>query len=226
MFSAYTPDHFFDLHSSKYKELFTISEYVWDALNHLEGYIQSLPLGKIHIDIPPSVFLENPESISIGEGTYIEPGVYIKGPCVIGNYCHIRHGAYIRPNVLVGDSCVIGHTTEIKASILLNNAKAAHFAFIGDSIIGSDVNLGAGVICANLRFDNTPVLVKNKKQSLSTGRRKLGAIIGDGCQIGCKVVCNPGTIIGKKAVCFPNTVISGTIGQDCVVKSTASFVST
>ena len=160
----------------------------------------------------------HPELIAIGEGTIVEAGAYIRGPCVIGKNCHIRHGAYIRGNVLIGDNCIVGHTTELKSAILLNHARAAHFAFVGDSILGNDVNLGAGVKCANLRLDNQPVSVPFKDSLLSTGMRKLGAIIGDEVQLGCNVVVNPGTVIGKRTKCFPSLNIGGTIPEDRLVR--------
>ncbi len=159
----------------------------------------------------------NPEQISIGEGTIIEPGAYIRGPCIIGKNCQIRHGAYIRGNVIIGDHCVVGHATELKHSILLDHAHAAHFAFVGDSILGNGVNLGAGVRCANLRLDGAPVCVQYGEESFSTGMRKLGAVIGDEAQIGCNVVLNPGTCFGKESRCFPGLTVSGYIeGSKCL----------
>jgi NDP-sugar pyrophosphorylase family protein len=175
-------------------------------------------LGKLHSKHQECAYLVNPELISIGEGTIVEPGAYIRGPCIIGRNCHIRHAAYIRGNVLVGDRCVVGHATELKSCILLNHARAAHFAFVGDSILGNDVNLGAGVKCANLRLDETPVTVRFHNESISTGLRKLGSIIGDGCQIGCNTVLNPGTLLGKHAKCYPCINVSGVVEEGCVAK--------
>jgi UDP-N-acetylglucosamine diphosphorylase / glucose-1-phosphate thymidylyltransferase / UDP-N-acetylgalactosamine diphosphorylase / glucosamine-1-phosphate N-acetyltransferase / galactosamine-1-phosphate N-acetyltransferase len=222
--SHFSPKIYFTLEDFEYREIFSQITYVWQALDTLSEFISQQPLGHIQVFLPAGVFLENPELVSIGEGTIVEEGAYIKGPCIIGKHCQIRSGAYIRENALVGDHCVIGHTTEIKHSILLNHAKAAHFAFIGDSIIGNHVNLGAGTICANLRLDDSPVIVRYRDQSISTNRRKLGAIIGDKSQIGCKVVCNPGTIIGKRVHSFPNTTIYGVIDEGKIVKSSARTI--
>lgn len=222
--SHFSPQMFFSLESFEHRELFSEIQYVWQALDLLGAFIAQQQLGLYKVDISKGVFLENPELIRIGEGTVVEDGAYIKGPCIIGKNCQIRNGAYIRENVLVGDNCVVGHTTEIKNSILFNHAKAAHFAFIGDSIVGNDVNLGAGTICANLRLDNTPVIVRYHGQSISTNRRKFGGIIGDTSQLGCKVVCNPGTIIGRRVLCFPNTTISGVIEEGTIAKSSCQTI--
>jgi UDP-N-acetylglucosamine diphosphorylase / glucose-1-phosphate thymidylyltransferase / UDP-N-acetylgalactosamine diphosphorylase / glucosamine-1-phosphate N-acetyltransferase / galactosamine-1-phosphate N-acetyltransferase len=218
MGNAFSPTTFFDITAFAHNGVFKNCEYVWQALSNIEVYLRELKLGVLETQIPEGTFLANSETISIGEGTVIEPGVFIKGPCIIGKNCQIRQGAYFRGNVIIGDNCVVGHTTELKHSILLNHAKAAHFAFIGDSIIGNDVNLGAGVKCANLRLDGTPIMVREKDSVLPTGLRKFGAIIGDLCQIGCNVVLNPGTIFGKESRCFPCLTVSGVIGDRKLVK--------
>lgn len=141
----------------------------------------------------------------------IEPGVYIQGPCIIGKNCVIRHGAYIREGVICGDYCQIGHSAELKHSILLNHACATHFVYVGDSILGNEVNLGAGVKCANLRLDRSEVVVAWNGKRVKTGLKKLGAIVGDRVQIGCNCVLNPGTLIGKESFSHPLLNLSGYI---------------
>lgn len=205
------PSKLFGLKTFKHRKLFEGIENAWDALKNLSHYLHSLKLGIIESKPDNGAYLINPELISIGKGTVIEPGAYIKGPCVIGDNCTIRHGAYIRGTVLVGDNCVVGHTTELKHSILLDSAKAAHFAFIGDSILGSDVNLGAGVKCANLRLDGKPIIITIEGHKYETEMRKLGALIGDGCQVGCNSVLNPGTILGCHVLVHPLKSVSGYI---------------
>lgn len=212
------PSYFFDLSAFKYKELFDGCQYVWEALSKISPLLKSETLGQIEAEVPKEAFLINPDLISIGQGTVIEPGAYIKGPCIIGENCAIRHGAYIRGDIVVGNGCVIGHDTEIKNSIMLNDAHAAHFAYVGDTIIGSKANLGAGTKCANLKFDNSQVIIHNDGSRILTGFRKLGAIIGDGAQIGCNAVTNPGTLIGKNAIIYPCTNIGGCIASNNIVQ--------
>lgn len=212
---------FFDLSDFAHKSIFDECTYAWEALGKLEAFFKKIPLGVIRSEVPSTAYLVNPELISIGKNTRVEPGAYIAGPCIIGNGCEIRHGAYVRGNVLTGDGCVIGHDTEIKNSIMLNNAAAAHFNYIGDSILGNRVNLGAGVKLANLRLDHAMIVVGVKTQ---TNLKKMGAIIGDGAQLGCNAVTNPGTLIGKGAFCQPCLAISGYIPSQAKVKSNQKMV--
>jgi bifunctional N-acetylglucosamine-1-phosphate-uridyltransferase/glucosamine-1-phosphate-acetyltransferase GlmU-like protein len=100
---------------------------------------------------------------------------------------------------------VIGHCSEVKSSILLQGAKLAHFNYVGDSIVGSNVNLGAGVVCANIRLDKLDIFLKIKGERLATGRKKLGSIIGDGSSVACNLVLNPGTTL------FSSTLFCGAI---------------
>ena len=202
-------DSFFSLEEFTHAPLFKRNAYVWEALKSLVTYLQSQKLGQIATDVPDTAYLVNATQISIGPGTRIEPGAYIEGPCIIGAHCTVRHGAYIRGNVITGDHCVIGHATEIKQSILLNHVSAAHFNYVGDSILGNGVNLGAGVICANLRLDHQPIRIKFSDQKIATEMKKLGAIVGDRAQIGCQCVLNPGTFIAKDTLCQPHLTISG-----------------
>ena len=212
------PEGLFDLSEFSHINLFEKDQFVWLALAKIKEYLKNKELGKIEIQIPKDVYLVNPEMISIGKGTIIEPGAYIKGPCIIGENCSIRHGAYIRGDLITGDHCVIGHATEIKHSILLNHANAAHFAYVGDSILGNGVNLGAGTRCANLKLDKGNISVYYKQKFYQTNLRKFGAIIGDHSQFGCNSVSNPGTIMGKNVLTYPCSSFGGVILENSVIK--------
>src|SRR3990167_2545648 len=152
---------------------------VWDALNKIPLFLQKQKLGKIEGMVSDGAILENKELIFIGKGSIIEPGVYIKGPAFIGENCEIRQGAYLRGNVILEKEVIIGHCSEIKNSIFLSGAKAAHFNYVGDSILGVNTNLGAGVICSNYRLDQKEIYVNFKNQKILTGRKKFGLILGD-----------------------------------------------
>jgi bifunctional N-acetylglucosamine-1-phosphate-uridyltransferase/glucosamine-1-phosphate-acetyltransferase GlmU-like protein len=147
------------------------------------------------------------DHIKIGKGVLIEPGALIKSPTIIGDQTEVRHGAYIRGNCLIGSNCVVGHVTEVKHSIFLDGAKAGHFAYLGDSILGNQVNLGAGTKLANLRFIKGDIPISTPEGMVKTGLRKLGAILGDNVQTGCNTVTNPGTLLGKKSMVIPNTTV-------------------
>lgn len=213
--------YFFNLSKFVHSALFNNVTFPWLVLQQLETYLKTLSLGKHEGTISDSAYLIYPEQISIGQETVIEPGAYIQGPCVIGKQCVVRHGAYIRGNVLTGDRCVIGHDSEIKHSILLDNAHAAHFAYVGDSILGNDVNLGAGTKCANFKLNQGSINLHIDGQRIPTHMRKLGAIIGDKTQIGCNTVTNPGTLIGQDVRCYPCLNIEGFIPSRSWIKPSA-----
>lgn len=214
-------DSYFFLETFTHRELFEGIEYPWMALLELKKFFKSR-VGKIACPIPKGVTLVHPELISIGEGSMVEAGAYIVGPCVFGKECQIRHGAYIRGNVVAGDRCVIGHATEVKESILLDGAAAPHFNYVGNSILGNGVNLGAGVVCANVRLDGEEVAVLFEGQRILTGMKKFGALVGDGSKLGANCVLNPGTLMGKKVFCAPLLKISGTILPNSIIKTSVS----
>ncbi len=159
-----------------------------------------------------TVFIGN--QISIGKGVLIESGAMIKSPSILGDCCEVRQAAYLRGYCLAGNRCVLGHATEIKHSIFLNDAKAGHFAYLGDSILGTDSNLGAGTKFANLKMVKGNVIIRFNGERIDTGRRKFGAILGDGSQTGCNSVTNPGTIFGKNCMLMPNTTSPGGYHQE------------
>ncbi len=158
--------------------------------------------------ILPGAFLSN-DKIIIGPGTIVEPGAFIKGPAIIGSHSEIRQGAYIRGECLVGNRCVVGHTTEMKGSIMLDGAKAPHFAYVGDSILGKNVNLGAGTKLANLKMIPGSIVITSDKKRYDTGRRKLGAILGDHTETGCNSVTAPGTLMGPSSIVYSGVAVPG-----------------
>ncbi len=192
---------------------------VWNSLENLKNYFSKNSLGNFLSILHEQVYLKKKERIFIGKNTQVEPGANIEGPCVIGNDCIVRHNAYIRGNVVIGNRCIIGHGTEIKNSILLENVHAAHFAYIGDSIIGNNVNIGAGVVLANLRLDKKNIKISFFEELLDTGLKKLGSIIGDDSQIGCNSVLNPGTILGPNSLCPPCLSISGFFPKNSSIRT-------
>lgn len=215
--SSLSPSQFFDLTSFSHSALFRDEEPVWSALERLLPYLEGLT-PSIDVSLPEGVYLAHKQLISIEEGVVVEPGAFISGPCWIGKGSVIRHGAYIRGGVITGEACVIGHATEIKNSVLLNGAKAPHFAYVGDSLLGNGTNLGAGTRLANLKLKKDEVKVEIAGKRVSTGRRKLGAIVGDGAQTGCNSVCSPGTFLGRGALLFPCVHVGGWIEEGAVIR--------
>lgn len=169
------------------------------------------------IEIKTPVLIK-PLGVLLGKGTVLEPSAILKGAMIIGDDCEIRQGAYLRGNVIVGNSCVIGHATEIKNSVVMEHSEAGHFNYIGDSIIGSHVNMGAGSRLANLQFRTAeqkerdeqlfpeiPACIDNAV--IPSGLNKFGAILGDNVEVGCNAVVCPGTLVGKENWIYPNSVL-------------------
>ena len=144
----------------------------------------------------------------------IEVGAHLIGPCYIGPKAEIRHGSYVRGFSWICSEAVVGHASEIKHSVLLPGAKAPHFNYVGDSILGKGVNLGAGTKISNLRNDGGEVQLRIHRERVGSGLRKFGAILGEGCQLGCNSVTNPGVILGCNSVVWPNVTVTGVHAAD------------
>ncbi len=189
----------------------------WNALGKkLEKFVLECiskiePSQRIKGRVSPQAFIDDTEGLVVGEGAIIEAGAYVSGPTFIEPGAIVRHGAYVRGNVYVCKGAVVGHTTEIKGSLLLPLAKAAHFAYVGDSILGVDSNLGAGTKLANLRFDHKNIALRAADELIETGLKKFGAIFGNGAQSGCNSVTNPGTILMPGATILPTANARGIV---------------
>jgi len=178
----------------------------WDASKgRLEARRKGKPLPDAAV-VCAGAFLMDDE-IEIGPGSLVEPGALIRGPARIGPACEVRQGAYLRGNVLAGAGCVLGHATEVKNAVFLDGAKAGHFAYVGDSVLGSGANLGAGTKLANLKIIGGAIRIRTREGEVDTGRRKLGAILGDGTETGCNAVLSPGTLLVPKSMVYPNTTV-------------------
>lgn len=181
--------------------------YPWDLLSAnvtIMAEMESQNLGEVE----PNVVLKG--TVSIGKGTVIRSGAYIVGPVIIGEDCDIGPNCFIRPSTAIGNNCHVGAAVEVKNSILMNGTKIPHHNYVGDSVIGEGCNLGAGTKVANLRLDKRNI----KVNGIDTGRRKLGAIIGDHVETGINASINVGTIIGNNSFIGPGAVVSGVVLPD------------
>jgi len=191
----------------------------WDLLGQgLDQILANLPSSAIDSPLSPEVHLLG-DRIVIGPGAHIHPGALIEGPIRIGRDVVIRTGAYLRGGNWIGDNCVVGANTEVKRSVFLPGAKAPHLSYVGDSILGSGVNLGAGSVLSNLRHDGRQIAIPLGDSHLTTGRRKLGAILGDGVLTGCNCVLFPGVVVGRASQIYPGVQLrSGVYPAGCLVK--------
>ena len=203
----FRPAAFFDIDGFSHADLLVSAEPVWAALGkRLSGYLEAWTDWSINIDLPAGVHLLG-DRIAIAPGCSIEPGAVIVGPAILEEGVQIRTGAYIRQNVLLAAGSLIGAHSEVKGSILLPGAKAPHQAYVGDSILGRDVNLGAGTICSNVKNVGREISFSAGGETYHTGLRKFGAILGDGCKTGCNTVLNPGVLMGPGSVTYTNASI-------------------
>lgn len=166
-----------------------------------------------------------PAGFSITGAAWIDPSVAlpshgtIDGPVWIGAGAKLLPGCYLRGNVIVGSGSIVGHCAEIKNSLLLENVQAPHRPYIGDSVLGNGAHLGAGVVLSNLRLDQHNVTVRVPGGPVvDTGLRKFGAILGDGAEVGCNVVLNPGAILGRRSLVVPGIVFSGVLAAETIAR--------
>jgi len=217
----------FDLDDKTRRIAFDTCVYPWEALRALADTLDRLLSGgrRILAQIPSGAYVGD-GPMFIAPDAVIEPGCYIAGPAFIGPKVTVRHGAYVRSNVLMLAESLLGHSSEAKGSIFLPGAKAPHFAYVGDSILGSRVNMGAGTKLSNLPI--TPgsgmgvrptVRIPVGPNETNTGLTKLGAIIGDDVEIGCNAVLGPGTVVGPRSLVYPNLVLRrGVYAADKIFK--------
>jgi len=215
----FEPADLFDLNQTEHAALFDGCKFAWEALKKIEGYLAAHLKPALHNECEGSAFIG--EKVFIGEGTVLEDGVMIKGPAIIGRNCKIRHNAYFRENVIVGDNCVVGNSSELKNSLLFNKAQAPHYNYVGDSILGHKAHLGAGVKISNLKMIPGNIEVELDGRPFDTGLRKFGALLGDGVEIGCNAVLNPGSIVGRGAVIYPNVFWRGILPANMIAKNKA-----
>lgn len=204
------PEDLFDYHDFAHKDLFKNVVKIWNSIERLDSYIKKVTKG----------------TVVVGKNTNIHKTATIEGAAIIGSNVDIKDGALIRGGVVIGDNVVIGHATEIKHSIILNGARIPHLNYVGDSIVGNNVNLGAGVILANYKAGSKhlEVNVENNGSKFPTGMKKLGCFIGDGVKIGSNTVCDPGSIVGKNSVIYPLSLIRGEIPSNKIVKNKHNLV--
>ncbi len=191
----------------------------WKLLGDpLEELLSALPSDRLAGTIEPGVHLAG-DRIVIEKGARIRSGAVIHGPAFIGEDCDIRPGAFLRGGVWLEKHSIVGASTEVKRAIFLPGARAPHLNYVGDSILGAEVNLGAGTVLSNFRHDGSEIRVGSDRDTLPTGRRKLGAILGDRVLTGCNCVLHPGVVIGAGTQLYPGVQLrSGIYPANSIVK--------
>ncbi len=193
--------------------------YPWEAL---AGIGELIPA--IGATLPPEDYEHTEENVWIARDAKIYPTADITGPCIIGPGTQVRPGAFIRGNALVGSNCVVGNSTELKNVILFDNVQVPHYNYVGDSILGYKAHMGAGSVTSNVKSDKTLVVVKNGAEHFDTGRKKVGAMLGDRVEVGCNSVLNPGTVVGRDSSVYPVSCVRGVVPACSIYKGPDNIV--
>jgi len=188
--------------------------YPWEVLSKIKDII--LELGPT---LDKDIYDNPSEGVWVAKSAKVFPSAYLGAPCIIGENTEVRHGAFIRGNALVGNGCVVGNSVELKNVIISDNVQVPHYNYVGDSVLGYKSHMGAGSITSNVKSDKTLVVVKGEKESIETGLKKFGAMLGDFVEVGCNSVLNPGTVIGSHSNIYPTSSVRGVIPSESIFKS-------
>lgn len=209
----------YNLEETIAKELLEKLTYPWEALPRINEFI--IDLGN---KLNPEIYELKGENIWIAKSAKVMPSTYIKGPVIIDENAEIRHCAFIRGNAIIGKNAVVGNSTELKNVILFNNVQVPHYNYVGDSILGYKAHMGAGSITSNVKSDKKLVIVKNGTETIETGLKKFGAMIGDNVEVGCGSVLNPGSVIGRNTNIYPLSSVRGVVPANSIYKNQNEIV--
>ncbi len=203
----------FNCKSPYLKDFFEVNQFPWQMLSQIGEMIMQMQ------KMNEGEFRMISDGVMVSDGVRIHESAVIVPPAVIGRGTEIRCGAFLRGNVIIGEGCVIGNSTELKNCILLDGVQVPHYNYVGDSILGNKAHLGAGSVCSNLKSDGRAVVIRADTE-YETGMRKVGAFLGDGADIGCGCVLNPGTVVGRNTSAYPLTSLRGVYPGNSIIKKT------
>ena len=217
--------------STKYPELTVTALYADPSTSIAYPYLQSCTYPWEILATLPDVIRSIGETLSLEEyerrdgdvwvarSAKIAPSASITGPAILCPEAEIRHCAYLRGSTIVGRGAVVGNSTELKNCILFDGVQVPHYNYVGDSILGYKSHLGAGALTSNVKSDKSPVTVRLREERVETGRKKLGAMLGDFVEVGCHAVLNPGTVVGRVSNVYPLSSVRGYVPADSICKS-------
>ncbi len=209
----YTIENLFTLSHTAAADYLRKFRYPWEALAGISGLIEQLgaALDKTEYTEPsPGVWVHNTAKVA--------PTAYLGAPCIVVADTEVRHCAFIRGSALVGENCVVGNSVELKNVILFDCVQVPHYNYVGDSILGYKAHMGAGSITSNVKSDKLPVVI-HSQPPMETGRKKVGAMLGDHVEVGCNSVLNPGTVIGRCSNVYPTSCVRGVIPAGSIYKT-------
>lgn len=215
----YRIDEMYDLSKTIAADIFDGKSYPWEILSELKDYIVALGA-----TLPADEFDEISENVWIAKDARVFPSAYIAAPCIVDHGAEIRHCAFIRGSAIIGKNAVVGNSTEVKNSLLFDGVQAPHYNYVGDSVLGYKSHMGAGSITSNVKSDKTLVVAKSDDGGIETGRKKVGAMLGDFVEIGCNSVLNPGTVLGRHASVYPTSCVRGLVPENAIYKDKDNIV--
>ena len=209
----------YDLIETIAADIFKDCTYPWDVLAKIGDFIKEL--GKT---LPEDEYEQRAEDVWVAKSATVYPTAYINGPCIIGKEAEVRHCAFIRGKAIVGEGAVVGNSTELKNVILFNKVQVPHYNYVGDSILGYKAHMGAGSITSNVKSDKKLITIKAPDMPIDTGIKKIGAFLGDGVEVGCGSVLNPGTIVGRNSNIYPLSSVRGFVPAESIYKNKTEIV--
>ena len=209
----------FDLTKTIASGLFEGKTYPWEVLPEIKSYI--LKLGET---LSADEYDHPEEGVWIAKDAKVFPSAFIGSPCIIDHGAEVRHCAFIRESAIVGKNAVVGNSVELKNVVLFDSVQVPHYNYVGDSVLGYKAHMGAGSITSNVKSDKSLVVIKQPGAPLETGRKKVGAMVGDCVEIGCNSVLNPGTVVGRNAQIYPVSCVRGVIPANSIYKNKDSIV--
>ncbi len=209
----------FDLDKTIAAKLFEGKTYPWEVLDGIKDFI--LELGAT---LPEEEYDHPGEGVWIAKDATVFPTAYIGAPCIIDHEAEVRQCAFIRGSAIVGKGAVVGNSTELKNVVLFDKVQVPHYNYVGDSVLGYKAHMGAGSITSNVKSDKTLVAIKEPDAPIPTGRKKVGAMLGDNVEVGCNSVLNPGTVIGRESNVYPTSCVRGVIPPRHIYKDKDNIV--
>ncbi len=209
----------YDLSHTAAKPLLEKLEYPWQALGEIGEFVKALGP-----TLPKEEYEEVQEQVWVHRSAKVYPNVYFEGPCIIGPETQVRPGAFLRGNILVGAKAVVGNSTELKNVILFDGVQVPHYNYVGDSILGYKAHMGAGAVTSNVKGNKTLVSIHTPEGNIDTGRKKVGAFLGDHAEIGCGAVLNPGSVIGRESQVYPQVSFRGVLAANSICKADGVIV--
>lgn len=208
-----------DLEKTIAAPLFEGKTYAWEVLDELKAYIYRL--GE---SLDPEEYDQVSEGVWVAKDAKVFPSAYLGAPCIIDHEAEVRHCAFIRGSAIVGKGAVVGNSVELKNVVLFDKVQTPHYNYVGDSVLGFKAHMGAGSITSNVKSDKTLVTVRDPDGAIETGRKKLGAILGDYVEVGCNSVLNPGTVVCRHSNIYPTSSVRGVVPPESIYKDKDNVV--